>query len=140
MKDWFKNNWYWVVGGIIALIILWSIYKAIKKSGAKAHQTKFTKDDTGDLTEEQIGNLKALAESIYNDIHCVWCSRDTALYTDLSTLGNNELIGISNMYNKMYEKDHDETLYQALDNEVYWGDTDGKVVAVMDRMRGLGIA
>lgn len=138
---WFSKNWKWIIGVIVGLIILYYIYKAIKKSGAKPHQASFGSDTVGDVISPQDQDkLKALAENIREDIYCVWCTRDTELYDDLSLLGNNHLVAINNMYNQMFELQDEETFYQALNNETFWGDTDGKVEAIKDRMRGLGIA
>ncbi len=141
MEQWFKKNWYWVLAGIIGLIFLIVIYRAIKKSGEKPHQQKAGEDVVGsDIPQQDIEILEALAENLHEDIHCNFCFRDSDLYDELSALSNNYLVGVSNIYNHYYELDDDETFYQALKNEYYTFGTAGKVDAILDRLRSLGVS
>ena len=138
---WLSKNWKWVIGGIIGLILLIIIYKAIKKSGAKAHQVGLPSDIVGqELTQEEIDYLRAFAENLHQDIFEIWGVRDTELYQELSLLSDTKLVALSNIYNAMYEKDDEETFYVALDNEVFAFSTSTKVDTVLKRLRDLGVS
>lgn len=129
---------------VITIVIIYFVYKAIKKSGALAHQQDVGTDEVGDfISKETIEVLKALSENLHEDIHCFWCARDNSLYDDLGMLSTNELVATSNIYNKLYEKEDNETFYQALNNEYYSLDsfsTNGKVEVILQRLRAEGVS
>ncbi len=96
MNDFFKNNWQYVVGVIVGLIVLVWIYNLIKKSGQKPHQVAPGSDIVGDeISQEDLNKLRALAELLHEDIYCVWCSRESELYNDLAILGNTSILQLS---------------------------------------------
>lgn len=145
MEKFLKDNWKWILLSIVALIVLFIVYRAIKKSGEKPHQTDIDEDVVGsDIPSEDVEMLKALAENLHEDIFCIWCTRNKEIYSDLSILSNNYLVAVSNIYNEIYEINDSETFYQAMNNEYYsltGGDKlRGLVDGILSRLRDLGVS
>jgi hypothetical protein len=58
-----------------------------------------------------------LADQVHADIHCIFCTRNYALYERLGVLSDTDLVRVYNAYNSKYQAEDGETMLQALDNE-----------------------
>lgn len=68
-------------------------------------------------SQTSANEIALMAEQVHEDINCVFCLRNTALYERISVLSDTDLIKLYNVYNSKFQAQDGETLLQALDNE-----------------------
>lgn len=59
------------------------------------------------------------ADQVFDDIDCVFCTRNAKLYADLAIVSDTDLVKIYNAYNAKYQTKHGETMLQALKAEYF---------------------
>lgn len=114
-----------VIVSIIIIIVIIAFYMTYKagQDTSKPSTTKIPKKITGDLTDEEVENLRSLAINLFNDMDGINIGWDGNLYNKVNLLDNRKLVGLSNIYNYIYENQTGETLLQWFKNEKFYFDS-----------------
>jgi len=65
-----------------------------------------------------VNEIVSLADQIHEDVNCVFCTRNTALYQRVASLSDTDLVRIYNAYNSKYQSKDGETMLEALKKEL----------------------
>jgi len=63
-------------------------------------------------------DLIQMAADMHEDINCIFCTRNSALYERVAALSDTDLGRLYNMYNTKYQAQDKETMLQALQGEL----------------------
>jgi hypothetical protein len=103
---------------IVVVLVVWGIYK-YGKSKTEPNLKDVPKSVTGNLTENEVEELGALAKNLHSDMDDFSMTNNEKLYYQASILTDRKLIGLSNIFNSMYEVSSGQTLLQWLQNETF---------------------
>lgn len=131
---------------IVFLVLIVGAYFILNKIGKSTPppQAEIPDDNNpgyvgAPFTSAEQSTLNSLAARIFDDIDGIqWSNHDNDLYQECLNLSDRMATGLYNTYNKIYFKEHNETLTEVLNNEIEpFGQR--KIFAFADRLKSLGL-
>ncbi len=113
-----------IVQIVIVLVVLSLIVYFMFLRKSKPYSAPVPKDDpTGTGSHNNDNEIKRIASALHKEIVGVniW-TRKLKPYQDFANLSDTDFVKVYNEYNALYQNEDNETLYEAIDNEMTaWG-------------------
>ncbi|WP_080056723.1 hypothetical protein [Spirosoma aerolatum] len=135
-----RNTTFQIVVGVLA--VLGFVYWIGRKMGQKEiPQVEYPNKGTG-LPAGWQGQAESIIKDCYDVVYgsIVFSGAKDELFTTLLGLSDDQLVYVYNAWNARYFRLHNETLTQAIDNEVYYDYFTGKKSSIVNKMKSLKLA